>query len=112
MSRKLSDLPLRIPTDASGSIVAVYNGKNVLFSLTALSKWLNKSAMDLDLVDNTPDSLKPVSVPQQEALNSKASLSHTHSVTDITDFEEEVRAVVAATVGATGGLVRCIKSEW
>ena len=44
---------------------------------------LTKSDVGLNLVDNTQDATKPVSTPQQTALNGKANTSHQHAAVDI-----------------------------
>lgn len=44
---------------------------------------LDKSAVGLSDVDNTSDANKPISTATQAALNTKASSSHTHSVSDV-----------------------------
>jgi hypothetical protein len=51
---------------------------------------LNKTDVGLSNVDNTSDLNKPVSTATQNALDAKANVSHTHTSTDITDFNESV----------------------
>lgn len=45
---------------------------------------VNKAQVGLSEVDNTSDSDKPVSTAQQDALNLKANMVHTHAQTDVT----------------------------
>lgn len=44
---------------------------------------LGKGDIDLGNVDNTSDASKPISTATQTALNGKAAVSHTHSITDL-----------------------------
>jgi hypothetical protein len=65
---------------------------------------LSKSDVGLSNVDNTTDLLKPISTATQNALNAKAASSHSHIVSDITDFDTEVAnnsAVTANTAKVT-----------
>ncbi|WIC89797.1 tail fiber protein [Gordonia phage Sapo] len=61
------------PTDAVSSVNG-YNGVVVL----------GKGDVGLGNVDNTSDANKPVSGPQQTALNGKANTSHNHSASQVT----------------------------
>lgn len=60
------------------------------------SKVATKADVGLANVDNTPDSSKPVSGPQQAALDGKAALAHTHAPADITSLVEFIQDTVAA----------------
>src|SRR5690606_39036796 len=54
-------------------------------------------------VSNTSDANKPVSGPQQTALNGKANASHTHSVSDVVGLQSALdsKAGVNAPVNAS-----------
>jgi hypothetical protein len=61
---------------------------------------LVKGDVGLGNVDNTSDLNKPISTATQTALNGKANTSHTHTASDVTDFQTAVSAnsdVVANT---------------
>lgn len=49
------------------------------------NKTFTKADVGLGSVDNTADTAKPVSGPQQTALNGKANTAHTHLWADLTD---------------------------
>lgn len=51
---------------------------------------LTKADVGLGNVDNTSDANKPVSTATQTALNGKANTSHTHTASQITDFNASV----------------------
>lgn len=60
------------------------------------SKVATKADVGLANVDNTADANKPVSGPQQTALDGKAPLVHTHAPSDITALVEFIQDTVAA----------------
>lgn len=49
---------------------------------------LNKSSVGLPLVDNTSDANKPVSGPQQAALDGKANTVHSHAISNVTGLQD------------------------
>jgi hypothetical protein len=59
------------------------------------SKIADKFDVGLGNVDNTSDANKPVSGPQQAALNGKANLVHGHTAADISNFATAVQNAVA-----------------
>lgn len=59
---------------------------------------IDKSDLGLENVDNTPDSLKPVSSVQSLALNSKANLLHLHPISDIEDLQDSLNAKADITL--------------
>lgn len=63
---------------------------------------LDKSDVGLSNVDNTSDAAKPISTATQTALDTKASSTHTHTSSQVTDFDAEVdnNATVAANTAA------------
>jgi hypothetical protein len=61
---------------------------------------LAKSDVGLTNVDNTADASKPISSATQVALDGKASLSHTHTASQISDSTVVGRAVLTATDAA------------
>lgn len=62
---------------------------------------LVKGDVGLGNVDNTSDVNKPISTATQTALDSKAALSHTHTMSQITDLDFPVDTVA----GRTGNVV-------
>jgi hypothetical protein len=61
---------------------------------------LTKSDIGLSDVDNTSDADKPISSAVSSALAGKADAGHTHTVADITDFEDSIP--VKSVAGKTG----------
>jgi hypothetical protein len=62
---------------------------------------LAKADVGLGNVDNTADLSKPVSTATQTALDGKAALSHTHTASQVTDFN--TAAAAAAPVQSVNG---------
>jgi hypothetical protein len=62
---------------------------------------LAKADVGLSNVDNTSDLSKPISTAAQTALDGKAALSHTHTASQVTDFN--TAAAVAAPVQSVNG---------
>lgn len=60
------------------------------------TKVATKADVGLGNVDNTADANKPVSGPQQAALDGKANSVHTHAPADITSLVEFIQDTVAA----------------
>lgn len=61
---------------------------------------LVKGDVGLGNVDNTSDLNKPISAATQLALDGKAESAHTHTVSQITDFESAVNSKIQAVVGS------------
>ncbi len=61
---------------------------------------IDKTFVGLGNVDNTSDANKPVSSATQTALNGKANTSHTHTATNITDFDEAVEDKIGTKIVA------------
>lgn len=72
---------IKLTQATSSDLNAHINDKNNPHQVT-------KVQIGLDNVDNTSDQLKPVSIAQQLALDKKADIVHTHTMSDITDLEE------------------------
>jgi hypothetical protein len=62
---------------------------------------LAKADVGLGNVDNTSDTNKPISSATQSALDGKAALSHTHTASQVTDFN--TAAAAAAPVQSVNG---------
>jgi len=82
-----------IETGAQVNTVISVNGGTGAVSITA-------SGLGLGNVDNTSDANKPISTLTQAALDGKANTSHTHTASQITDFDTEVsnNATVASAL--------------
>lgn len=65
---------------------------------------LAKSDVGLNNVDNTTDLDKPISTATQSALNLKANINHTHTSTNITDFDNAVKANISTEIIAGSGI--------
>jgi hypothetical protein len=66
---------------------------------------LGKADVGLDNVTNTSDADKPVSIAQQEALDDKADVTHSHSTSDVTGLDTALASkatVTALTDGLAG----------
>lgn len=70
------------------------NVMNGFFPLRLIKSYITKHDVGLGNADNTADINKPVSIPQQEALDGKADFNHLHSSQDITDFQSAVNSNV------------------
>lgn len=79
-------------------------GGNALAYDSADEQWKNRpltrSDVGLSNVDNTSDAGKPVSAAQQAALNGKAATVHTHTASQITDFNAVADARAQAKIDA------------
>ena len=62
---------------------------------------LAKGDVGLGNVDNTSDADKPVSTPQQTALNGKANSSHTHTIAQVTGLQSALDAKAATSALGT-----------
>lgn len=67
---------------------------NGFFPLSLIKTFITKKDVGLEFADNTADLNKPISIPQQEALDNKADRTHNHSSQDITDFTTAVNTIV------------------
>ena len=52
-----------------------------------------KTALGLDLVDNTPDAQKPISEAAALALAEKANKVHTHTMTEVSQLPETINEI-------------------
>jgi hypothetical protein len=71
---------------------------------------LAKADVGLSNVDNTADLAKPISTATQSALDGKAATSHTHTATQVTDFNAAAAAAapVASVAGRTGAITLAV----
>lgn len=66
-----------------------------------------KTALGLDNVNNTSDSGKPISTATQTALDGKSNTGHSHTASNISDFNTVVDGrISAASATGTGSIVR------
>ena len=63
-------------------------------TFTGTVNGITKSMVGLGNVDNTSDASKPISTATQTALDNKAASSHTHTASNITDFNVSVSGLV------------------
>lgn len=107
---ELNAYPAEIFTGAE--IVTVSLG-NMTYKLTLneLKRILtpSKAELGIDVVDNTADLDKPISRLTQTALNTKASIQHTHPISDVTGL-----AVILASVkdALENPSVSVVESQW
>jgi hypothetical protein len=71
---------------------------------------LAKADVGLSNVDNTSDLSKPISTAAQTALDGKAALSHTHTASQVTDFNTAAAAAspVQSVAGRTGAVALAV----
>lgn len=81
--RPLSSFGLLNSTNDDVKILVTYNGNTYLLRLGEIKALVTKAGIGLDQVDNTSDLDKPLSNAIIAALENRAPVSHTHSVTDI-----------------------------
>lgn len=95
-----------IATDAAAARTAIGAGtSNLTLGTTSTTAKAGdyaptKSDVGLGNVDNTSDVNKPISTATQTALDAKASSTHTHTASQISDATTTGRAVVTATDAA------------
>lgn len=90
MSKRITELDLPPELTGEEMIAVAIGGKNyrvALNNLRVLFPVVTKSSLGLDQVDNTSDMDKPISTLVKQALEGKASVQHSHSLKDITDYE-------------------------
>lgn len=82
---KISDLVELNKVSGQESVPVIIGGQNFKVPVSRLKEGLSltKSDVGLERVDNTADAEKPVSGPQQKALNEKADLLHSHSIANV-----------------------------
>ena len=98
---KISDLPANagladtdavpIADDQGGGVFATQK-TTLLAILTYVRNAIVKADVGLGNVDNTSDANKPVSTAQQTALDGKSNVGHTHTASQVTDFDAAVAA--------------------
>jgi len=82
----------------------ILNGEN--YSYSANSLHAHRTALNIDRLNNTSDADKPISTATQSALNSKSNVGHTHTASNITDFN--VAASAAAPIQSVNTRVGAI----
>lgn len=81
-------------TSVSGLVSGIYAPLSSP-TFTGTVNGITKSMVGLDNVDNTSDTSKPISSATQTALDNKAALSHTHTSSNITDFNSSVSGLIS-----------------
>jgi hypothetical protein len=81
-------------TSVSGLVNGVY-APLASPTFTGTVNGITKSMVGLGNVDNTSDTSKPISSTTQTALDNKAALSHTHTSSNIIDFNSSVSGLVS-----------------
>jgi len=85
-------------TDFNTSVSGLVNGVYAPLAsptFTGTVNGITKSMVGLGNVDNTSDASKPISSATQTALDNKAAISHTHTSSNITDFNSSVSGLVS-----------------
>lgn len=84
-STKISELVELQTASGLEAIPVVFQGHNFRIPVNKLKAGLNlaKTDVGLDKVDNTSDADKPVSALQKQALDTKAELVHSHTLTEV-----------------------------
>ena len=101
-------LSLRVPT------VSLEDNKNYLIQIQDILGLINKATLGLDKVDNTPDTLKPISQATQLALDGKADVVHRHHFGEIDGLEDYVTGNMmnhSHPMSAIGGLVDALDGK-
>lgn len=95
-------------TDFSASAAAAAPVQSVAGKTGAVT--LAKADVGLGNVDNTSDLNKPVSTATQTALDGKANTSHTHTASQVTDFNTAAAAAapVQSVAGRTGAVALAV----
>ena len=88
-------------TDLTGDelLPIVQNGVTRRIFINKLKQVITKESLGLDKVNNTPDTEKPVSGPQQQALDGKADKVHPHEITDVNGLEDSLAGKAARRHG-------------
>jgi len=87
-------------SDFNTSVSGLVNGIYAPLSsptFTGTVNGISKSMVGLSNVDNTSDANKPISSATQTALDNKAALSHSHTSSNITDFNSGVSGLLPVT---------------
>jgi len=85
MSLKISEIP-RLSILTGSEIIPVVKLSalaNYTITVSSIIGLVTKNTIGLDLVDNTPDLNKPISVSMNLALANKSNIGHTHTIQDI-----------------------------
>ena len=84
----ISRLPTADQLVGEEIIAIVQDGVTKHVKIKLFNMVVDKQALGLDRVDNTPDADKPISTKQQQALNEKADKVHTHEIQDVNGLED------------------------
>ncbi len=88
--RTLLSLDELLSLDGTGSFWVVYRNKDYRVTYETLLKSIDKAALGLDKVDNTSDAEKPVSLPQQQALDLKMNKADALGIEALDNYKQEV----------------------
>jgi hypothetical protein len=80
-------------------IIMIVSSTDMRYKRTTVGELISsyvptKASMGLDLVDNTRDIDKPISVATLKALECKSNVGHTHPVSEIADLEDQLKDLV------------------
>ena len=81
--------------DPNAVLPVSFMGTTYKVKLGDISNLVTKLAIGLGNVDNTSDISKPISSATQTALNTKANVSHSHTISDINNLSSYVQTSVA-----------------
>lgn len=114
MSKRISELEQlqHVVDPVTVETVVVQGGTNHRMPLSALLEHVTAEKVGLGQVDNTPDDQKPVSTPQQQALDGKADANHAHSASEVQGLEEAIEDKVFDLLGSTDGFVMSGRIQW
>ena len=90
-SKTISQLDLfgQLDGEIKNLEIPVQSGdKNYKVLISQIIQSVTKTQLDLNLVDNTPDALKPTSAQTQKQLDLKSQLGHRHKVQEVDGFVE------------------------
>lgn len=85
--------PLLVP-QPTAALYAVYNGQDYHITLATLIRLVTATTIGLERVDNTGDDEKPVSVPQQQALDLKADKTNAVTPAQLTALANSLQGYV------------------
>ena len=86
----ISGLPESNDLTGNELIPVVQDGVTRRVFANKLKQLVTKETINLGNVNNTPDAEKPISGPQQQALDGKSDKLHTHEITDVNGLEDSL----------------------
>lgn len=101
MSKKISEMPELTTPSGLEEVPLAHNSQWFKIKLANIAKLVTKDSIGLGKVDNTPDTDKPVSKLQQDALDKKANLLHEHAINEVDGLTDALDKKVETTVHTT-----------